>query len=129
MAAAIAAAVSGDTIWVPPVTLANNYTIPAGVTVTGASIHDVVFSGQITLGIGSVLERLSITRTKNDALDYYGIVSADEGTNYLHQVRISVIQSGAGDAYGIRMFGYSGTIYVYDGYVYGSTADVWENPL
>jgi len=47
MAGALGAAASGDVIWVPPVTLADAYTIPSGVCVIGTE-QKTIFNGAIT---------------------------------------------------------------------------------
>ena len=103
MAAAIAAAGAGDTIWLPPCVLANDYTIPASVAVVGASIVDCVLSGEITLSDGSSLETLSIVRSEDDAGAIYGIV---EGAGAIEaemkDVRIDVANA-TGPAYGVFM--------------------------
>jgi len=127
MAAAIAAAASGDTISIPPTTLSDDYTIPAGVTVTGESISDVVFSGQVTLGAGAAVEHLSVIISENDALDYYGIIGPDSGEAYVKQCWVSVTQAGAGDGYGVSCYNQDGDLQVYGGRVYGSTADARVN--
>ena len=101
MALAISAANSGDTICVPPGTLASNYTVPADVTVVGASVEDVIFSGQITLSNGSAIENLSIVRSLDDATTAYGAyasVDSDE-TAYICNCTIIVTQAGAGSGY------------------------------
>jgi hypothetical protein len=146
MAAAIGAASSGDTILVPPCILTSNFTVPAGVTVTGRSIEDVVFTGQITLSNGSTLELLTILRSKDQAGAAYGIV---EGTGAItataKNIRVSV-QNAGGPAYALYMAnggtiritdsellaevgtdGYaayiaSGTLYQYGGRALGTTA-------
>ena len=131
LASAISAASSGDTIWIPPTTLTNNYTVPAGVTIHGESRDDVIFSGQITLSDGSALENLSILRTADDAVIYYGLSPpSGEGIAYVYNCIISVIQSGAGDGYAILQTGRGnlGTSEIDPGLIdciiYGSTADI-----
>ena len=44
MASAVLASSVGDVIFVPPVTLVNDYTIKAGVTFVGLSIDDSIFT-------------------------------------------------------------------------------------
>ena len=146
MAAAIAAASSGNTIHVSPVTLTSDFVIPAGVTVTGKSIEDVVFTGQITLSNGSALELLTILRSKNQAGAAYGIVDAAGSiTAQIKNIKVSVQNTG-GPAYAIYLVnggtmrvidsellaevgtnGYaayviSGTLYQYGGSAIGTTA-------
>ena len=146
MAAAIAASGAGDTIWLSPCTLADDYTIPANVTVVGKSIEDVVFTGQITLSNGSALELLTILRSKNQAGAAYGIADAAGSiTAQIKNIKVNV-QNAGGPAYALYMAnggtirvtdsellaevgtdGYaayvtSGTLYQYGGRALGSTA-------
>jgi hypothetical protein len=127
MALAIAAASSGDTIWIPPVSLTNDYIVPAGVTVAGASISDVVLSGQVTLNASATIEHVTITRSKNDASVYYGVIGPDTGTAYIKQCWVSVTQSGGGSGYGVSCYGMNGNLQVYGGRVFGTTADARTN--
>ena len=127
MALAIAAAASGDTITIPPATLANDYSVPAGVTVVGRSISDVVLSGQVTLNSGSILEQLSITRSKSDASVHYGVIGPDTGTAYIKECWVSVTQAGGGSGYGVSCYAQDGDLQVYGGRVFGTTADARTN--
>jgi hypothetical protein len=126
-ASAIAAAVSGDTIWLPPATFANSYAIPGEVTVVGSAQRDVVIQGQVSLGSGSELQSLSVIRSKNDALTYRGVLGPDSGTAYVKDCWISCSQAGAGAGYGVSCYGMDGVLHVYGGRVEGTTADVREN--
>lgn len=123
MVAAIAAATSGDTIWIPPSTYANDYTVPAGVTLHGESRADVVFSGHIALGSGSTLESLSVIRSKNDTSTYYGVMAVLEAgqTAEIFNCTISVTQAGGGSGYGLWCG--TGTLEISYSHVYGSTGD------
>ena len=100
LASAISAASSGDTIWIPPTTLTNNYTVPAGVTIHGESRDDVIFSGQITLSNGSVLENLSIVRSEDEVGAIYGIVDSGVITATLLNVTVDVANA-TGPAYAL----------------------------
>jgi len=131
MAAAIAAASAGDTILLPTCNLVDDYTIPANVTIVGRTIEDCIYTGQITLSDGSALENLSILRTADDAVIYYGLSPpSGEGIAYVYNCIISVIQSGAGDGYAILQTGRGnlGTSEIDPGLIdciiYGSTADI-----
>jgi hypothetical protein len=69
-AAALAAATSGDTIYIPSATISGNHTIALGVEVVGESNYNSVLSGIITNnGIMSGI-RVSGTLTNNGALHY-----------------------------------------------------------
>ena len=113
MATCIAAALAGDTILLPTCSLANDYTIPANVTVVGRSIEDCIFTGQITLSDGSVLENLSIIRSEDSAGAIYGIVEgAGDITAIIESVKVDVANA-TGVAYAVYMAN-SGTIRAYD---------------
>jgi hypothetical protein len=128
LASAVAAAISGDTIYCPPATFANDYVVPAGVTICGLSIHDTIFTGQLTLGgDAAAIETLSVVRSKGDASTYYGVIGPNSGTGYINDCRISVTQSGAGSGYGLSIQDRYGDLHVYGGRVYGSTADALTN--
>lgn len=127
MALAIAAAVSGDTIWVPPGTYANGYAVPGGVTVKGAATRDVIFQGQMTLRNTSELETLSVVRSYDDSLDYTGVLGPDSGTAYLRNCYVRVLQAGAGSGWGVSCYGRDGDLHVYQGRIEGTTADVRQN--
>ena len=87
----------------------------------------MVFSGQIALNDGAVLEHISITISENDANDYYGVIGPDTGTAYVKQCWVSVTQVGAGDGYGVSCYSQDGDLQIYGGRVYGSTADARTN--
>jgi len=59
-AAAIAAASSGDTIYIPPATISGNHTIGSGITVKGMGIDNTILSGEITIS-GGTLESLTVS--------------------------------------------------------------------
>jgi hypothetical protein len=99
---ALAAAATGDAILVPPVTLAGNYTMTAGVHVVGISRFGTIFTGAITGAADASVENLSITRTANDGNALSGIVGQASGTFYVHACHIKCTQSGAGTAAGVR---------------------------
>ena len=100
MAAAIAAAASGDTLWLPPCSLTASFTVPASVTLHGISATDCVLTGQVTLSDGSALESLSIIRSEDDAGAVYGIACAEALTASLRGVVVNVANA-TGAAYGI----------------------------
>ena len=123
MAAAIAAAGAGDTIWLPPCALANDYVIPSGVTVVGESIEDCVLSGEITLSSGSALENLSIVRSEDEVGAIYGIVEgAGAITAVIKNLAIDVANA-TGPAYGVFMEN-AGTVRAYDTEILAETGSV-----
>lgn len=121
IAAALAAASGGDTIWLPPGTYSGDVTIPAGVTLVGMSREDCILTGQVTLGDGSVLENLSVIRTANDANQLEGVMAPTSGTAKIYRCNISVSQSGSGNAYAVSVES-AGSLEVWGCYLYGSSA-------
>jgi hypothetical protein len=101
LALAIASASSGDTILLPPGTYSGDITVPAGVTIQGMSIDDVLLTGQITLGDGAALEFLSVQRFLDDAGAIYGVVDGG-GTAYLRNCVVNVTNA-TGAAYAVYM--------------------------
>lgn len=124
MALAIAAATTGDTIKIPPMSLSNTYTIPSGVTIAGESISDCVFNNQVTLNTDSTLEHVTVTINTSDADFLFGVLGPNIGSGYIKYCWISCINTlGSGYGVGAR----NGTLHIYGGRVYGSTADVIES--
>ena len=95
---AIAAATSGDTIWLPSVTISGDHVLSAGIHHIGVSRFGSVLTGQITGGAGASLENCSVTRSANSASALYGIVAPATGTCYMAGVHVSATQAGAGNA-------------------------------
>lgn len=124
LALAIAAVAAHDTLFVPSGTWAGDITVPANVTVHGLSQANTILSGQIILSDGTRVEDLSITRTANDATTLVGVYAPSLGTAYLHNVKVSVTQNGAGSGVGIFTSSRGGDLEVHGGEVYGSTADI-----
>src|SRR3990167_7244153 len=112
LTAALAAATSGDVVQLPAGTLSGNNTVPAGVTLAGMDRRKTILSGQITLGNGSVLVNLGVTRTANDANALYGALGpATGGTAYILNSDITCTQSGSGTAAGLALQG--GNVYTW----------------
>lgn len=102
LAGANMAAASGDVIFIPPGTLTGNYTVKAGVAWVGLSRAKTILTGCITGAADSCIERLSIVRTANDAADLIGVEGQASGTFYVKDCDVTVTQSGAGLACGLR---------------------------
>lgn len=68
--AALAAATSGDVVWLPAGTIAGNHTVPAGVEVTGAGVEKSILSGTITNNGSLSHLQVSGTLTNSGALNY-----------------------------------------------------------
>jgi len=102
LALALAAANSGNTIWLPPGIYGGDHTIPTGVRVVGFGRFSTQLTGQITLGgDNTVLHNISIPRTANDANTLVGVVGPASGTARMFNCGIRLTQSGAGNAYGV----------------------------
>lgn len=112
MASALSESESGDTVWLPACALSGSYTIPAGVTVCGISQEDTVFTGELTLSDGSVLEDLSILREEGEEGAIFGLVEEEgEITGTLRNVSIHVANA-TGAAYAVYINN-GGSIYAY----------------
>jgi hypothetical protein len=120
LAAASAAATAGDMILLPPLTLAGDYTLTAGVHYVGSSRRGTVLTGQITAAASASLAHLSITRTASDATVLACLVGPASGACYVTDCELSATQAGAGTGYAISVL--NGDVYVYDSALYGSTA-------
>ena len=103
MASCIAAGIVGDTILLPSCSLANDYTIPANITVVGRSKEDCIFTGQITLSDGSVLENLSIIRSEDDAGAIYGVVEGAGAITAILNNAVVDVANATGAAYAVYM--------------------------
>lgn len=93
---ALAAAASGDTVWLPsiPIALTAAVTIPAGVTMRG------------------IEQSAIISRTANSAADLVTVQGPSSGIAYLSHVTINCTQNGSGDA--VALLGGAGQIYAHD---------------
>jgi len=96
--AAIAAASSGDAIFMPPGTYSGNHTIPDGVSVVGLDRKRCILTGQINLGLNSILSEVSVTRTGSSGT-LYGVVIENSNSRVVGCL-ITVTNSG-GDAIGV----------------------------
>jgi hypothetical protein len=114
------AAASGDVILIPTCTITGNHTIAADVSVVGYSRYASKFSGQITMGSGSTMENLTITRTDDSASTIKGIINPSSGTAYVHSCDVKADQSGSGDAYAISLDN-NGGMEFWNCYLYGNS--------
>ena len=119
LTAALAAAASGDVLWLPAnAGISGDVTVPAGVTVMGLSRGRSILTGKITLAAGANLCNLSVLRTANDGNDLIGVESAAE--SYIYACNISCIQSGAGNAMAVRATT-GGDIDIFDSWLTGTS--------
>ena len=95
------AAASGDKIYFPPCTIGSDHTFADGVEYWGAR-KNTILTGKIT-ALAAVLHNLSITRTANDANELTSLEIASNISPIIFNCDISIVQSGAGNAYGVKV--------------------------
>lgn len=123
--AAAAAAVSGDTIVLPSRTISvtNALTLVAGTAITGMGLKSKLsMTALITLAGSNLLSDLWINSTANDANDLIGIQDGGND-NEIGRCRIVATQSGAGNAYAIKMSN-AGTITCRECYIEGTVGGI-----
>lgn len=120
LALALAAASSGDTIWLPPGTYTGNHTVPAGVGVIGLSREHCILTGLIIGADGADLESLTISRTADDTDILRGVVGPASGTFRVHACNVVVTQSGTGNAYAAALDD-EGDMEIWNSYLHGSS--------
>ena len=124
LSTALSECVSGDLVWAPPLSIDGNHVVPAGVTLYGT--YGSVLTGQITLGDGSYLVGLKVERTTGSAANMIGVVGPSSGTAYIADCHISVVNGGAGGAYGISVG--AGNLETFNCYIYGDEyAAYWSS--
>ena len=125
---ALAAAVSGDTVWLPSMTISGNHTVAAGIQVQAIQRRAAILTGQVTLSAGSSLQGLTITRTANDASTLIGVVGPSTGTAYIYDCNIAANQAGAGTGYALSAQT-GGTLIHYFCVLSAQSAGADSNPL
>jgi hypothetical protein len=139
-AAAIAAASSGDVIYVPPASISGNHTIPAGVEIWGAGQQETIFTGTITNnGICNnfKINGNLVQNSGSRAVLIFVAVSSGTGITQSAAAEISHcrVQVGTGATYGIDISdGFLTNTFVgTDGggsnigvYSHGSTVDIFH---
>lgn len=95
---ALAAASDGDVVQLPAGTIGGDHIVPEGVEVVGRGRENTVLSGQITLGDGSVLRDLSVTRSADQAGDLIGVVAPASGMAYVVGCNLQV-ENATGDGF------------------------------
>ena len=99
LTAACADASSGDLVQAPGCSLTSStvLSVPAGVTLGGFSRTETNLNMPITLGNGSALESMTITRTASSASELTGVTGPDSGgARRLSIVRSRLPRAGAG---------------------------------
>lgn len=147
LSAAIAAAGSGDIIYLLAGTIGSNHTIPDGVSLVGMDRKRCVLTGQITVGDSSLLAEVSVTRSGTGELkgvvmtgtysrvadclisvtssddDAYGVYASGGAVGYVDGCEIEA--TGDGDGYAHYASG--ATLTVRDGSAEGSTAPIGDD--
>jgi hypothetical protein len=100
--AAIAAAVSGDVVWIPAGSISGGpWTVPAGVSVQGMGRNSIMM-GQVILGDGSELCDLKVFNWDNLETDIITVIGPSTGSAYLFHCSVMALNCGAGDAIGLQ---------------------------
>jgi hypothetical protein len=108
LAAALAAAASGDIVEIPAGTITANPTIGAGVTLRGRGWASII-NGYVLGGVNSKLDNCKVYQSVNTSSDIVGVIGPDAaGTFYVRDVFIELIQAGAGKALGALARGGAG---------------------
>jgi len=145
LGAALAAADSGDVVFMPPATISGDYSVSNGVSLVGIDRKRCILTGQIILGSNASLGDVSVTRS-GSASAIYGVVlygssiriydclinvtnSGGDAVGVYGQAGASVysddcIITATGDDDGYGYYANGATIYVQDGSANGSTAPV-----
>lgn len=93
---------TGGMILVPPCTIANDHTIPAGYTVYCQGINKVIFTGTLTFSADSALVFGSINKSASSASAVVSAIGPAAGWVYLVSVTIYATNTGSGDAYAVQ---------------------------
>lgn len=132
--AALGAAAAGDTIWLPPGTVAGNHTIPDGIEVTGCGINTVL-SGVITNANTGILSNLKLSGTLTNSGYTYNVVGpayaasfvggasleTDAGSPYVTLGGFNNRVRGGAD--GATVFGYGSETYGEYDFIVGKNHD------
>lgn len=102
---ASAAATAGDVVWLPAATITGDHALTAGVHYIGVSRYASILTGQITMGAGTTLECVTVSRTANDANALVGVLGPASEVAMLRDCDVSCVQSGSGAAYAVSVEG------------------------
>ena len=80
LTAALAAASSGDTVFLPICSLTDDFTVPDGVGIVGYNKKQSLITGKVTLGDGSFLNRLGLT-SSGTGTGTTNLQTIDHGSN------------------------------------------------
>ena len=124
LAAAIAAAASGDIIQIPAGTIDASITIPAGVALVGRGWNSVI-EGMITLGDGASAAHLRVYQSVNSGADIIGVIGPASGEALVRDVQVSLTQAGGGNALGLLSNGGTLRAFECEVRVNGGTGSSW----
>jgi hypothetical protein len=119
IAAAIAAASTGDVIQLPARTIAADVSVPAGVALIGRGWNSVI-NGTLTLADGASAAHLKVYQSDDSADDLIGVIGPAAGTAAIRDVQVALIQGGGGSVLGLLSNG--GTLRAYECEVWATTA-------
>ena len=124
LAAALAAAVTGDVVELPAGGIVADVTVPAGVTLRGLGWNSII-NGMVTLGDGSSLEYLKVYQSVDTADDIIGIIGPATGEATIRDVQVALTQAGLGNALGLLSNGGLLRAYECEVWVQGGSGSAW----
>lgn len=99
LAAAIAAAVSGNMISLPPSTIEGDHSVPAGVSLFGVDRNRSILTGQISLASNAHLGKMSVIRSGASGAALKGVILTGNAAR-LNDCVVDVTNTG-GEAVGV----------------------------
>lgn len=108
LTAALAAAISGDVVWIPPCEISGDFTLLAGVSLIGFSRQQSFVYGLVTLGADTRLQALTVQNAITTTENVIAVFGPTSGTSKLNDVKCAAYNCGSGNAMGI--YGNAGNI-------------------
>ena len=102
LTAALAAAGSGDVVWLAPGDYTDSYTVPAGVGMVTMD-NNAALSGPVNLGASSYLKGVTIDYTASSADAIAAVTGPASGTAILNDCHVECTNTGAGNAYAVQV--------------------------
>lgn len=99
--AALAAAESGDVVWLPAGSLATDITVPEGVAVVGDGMNCII-AGTVILGAGAELRDMTVEVSDDLESEIVAVIGPDSGTAYIWDCVIFAYSCGATNAIGVQ---------------------------
>lgn len=107
LAAALSAAYSYDSVYVPAGFYTGDFTLHDNVTVTGESYYSTFIYGKVTLAPTSSINNINVQVYGNSSGAVVGVVGAITDRSQIQQCVIVVDNAGTGPAYGVQFNGYA----------------------